>query len=205
MTISLDAALLDVRKAYRLLADYQQRIVELLGFIRGEFDAIPYHHCWRNMASRDFQILERNDDSGSRLLPLLDASALWIRHSGDHEDYVHQHSKGDLLIDVQICSDTGFSTKSNAVMQPVEVSRSELAISLIRCDEPAAGPFNWYDRVWNRMPYPEHGKLVTTEKVPGYRMYREFVPLTAFTDEQATRTALTQFRRRAGEIFGHEV
>ncbi|WP_250866206.1 hypothetical protein [Caballeronia sp. INSB1] len=206
MTTSLDAALLDVRKAYRLLADYQQRIIELLGFIRTEFDAVHYYHQWRNTPPRGFgPALETNNDAGRLFLPLLNASALWIYHAGEHEDHVHYHSEGDMLIDVQICSDSGFATNSKQVPQPVETSKSELAITLVLCSNPAPGPFNWLNRVWNAIEYPEHGHVSTSEKAPGYTMYREFVPLAALSDEQSAHARLTEFRLRASKKFGREV
>ena len=39
MASDIKDALLDVRKAYRLLADYQQRVLELLSFIREKLGA----------------------------------------------------------------------------------------------------------------------------------------------------------------------
>ena len=43
MSTDLDAALLEVRKAYRLLEDYQRRMFELLAYIREQLRATPYH------------------------------------------------------------------------------------------------------------------------------------------------------------------
>lgn len=205
MSTSLDAALVDVRKAYRLLADYQQRIIELLGFIRNELGAVPYHQYWRNKPPQGFQpALEQNAEAGRRFLPLLDVSVLWISHAGQHDDYVHHHCNGDTLIDVQICSDRGLAEKRGDVPKPVESSESSLAITLFYCDEPAPAPFNWYAKVWQGIPeaYPEHGEVATSDYVPGYRMYREFIPLTALGDAQSTRERIAAFRRRAYEKLG---
>jgi hypothetical protein len=207
MTTSLDAALLDVRKAYRLLADYQQRIIELLGFIRSEFGAVPYHQHWRNKPPQGFSpALEQSNDAGLRFLPLLDVSVLWILHFNKHEDYVHHHSSGDMLIDVQICSDAGIATHGDRTSEPVETSQSALAFTLYHCDDPAPAPFNWYGRVWQQMleEYPEHGEVVVSETVPGYRMYRELLPLSALSDEQSVREEIAAFRRRAGEKLDRE-
>lgn len=109
MTTSLDDALVDVRRAYRLLADYQQRLVELLAFIRSELNAKPYHQCFRNAVPRGFSGLEQSETAGKRFLPLLDVSVLSLRNNGQ-EDYVHNHKSGDLLVDINVISDSGNSS-----------------------------------------------------------------------------------------------
>jgi hypothetical protein len=44
MTTPLKDALIDVRRAYRLLADYQKRLLETLEFMRNELGFLRYHH-----------------------------------------------------------------------------------------------------------------------------------------------------------------
>ena len=69
MSTQIDKALLDVRKAYRLLADYQQRVLELLSFIREELGASYYYQHFRNKLPRSLDQLERREDGGEKLLP----------------------------------------------------------------------------------------------------------------------------------------
>ena len=44
----MNLILQDVRKAYRFLADYQQRIIELITFIKKELDIEHYYHSIPN-------------------------------------------------------------------------------------------------------------------------------------------------------------
>jgi hypothetical protein len=204
MTTSLDDALVDVRRAYRLLADYQQRLVELLAFIRSELNAKPYHQCFRNAVPRGFSGLEQSETAGKRFLPLLDVSVLSLRNNGQ-EDYVHNHKSGDLLVDINVISDSGNSSNEGVkedAGKSAEDSTSALAIYFFVCDIPAPAPFNWYYQVWSNFPYPNPGEEITCKKVPGYRAYGEIISLAKFADEQSIRTEIGTLRQQASKKLG---
>lgn len=199
MTTSLNDALLDVRKAYRLLADYQQRMIELLAFMRTELGATQYHHYYRHSVPRDFNGLEGSHDAGSRFLPFLDMSVLWLRNNGQ-EDAIHIHQRGDLLIDVVVGSDTGNSPEWGCEpdsVESVEESSSSLAVYFFVCDKPARGPLNWYYRVWSAMDYPEEfGEVAASKNLPGdYRVYGEELRLIDLADEKSVRAAISALRQ----------
>lgn len=192
---SIDSALLDVRKAYRLLADYQQRILELLGFIREELGADYYYQVPRNRVPRSLDGLEVSNNAGERFLPFNDTSVLWLRHSGQ-EDPVHCHQKGDLLIDVWVRNDTG-NGENNEPALSVEDSRSELRIYIFQCVDPQKGVHNWRSQVWDLTYYPNMGEVRECDDNPGYRAYGDVLDLTLCTDEKTTRMALNELRLRA--------
>ena len=192
---SIDSALLDVRKAYRLLADYQQRILELLGFIREELGASHYYQHQRNSAPRKLDGLEVSNNAGARFLPFNDISIFWLRNSGQ-EDPVHCHQKGDLFIDVWVRSDTGNGVDSEEALT-VENSRSELRIYFFQCVDPHKGSCNWRSQIWDQTEYPELGEAVECDGNPGYRAYGEALDLAQCTDENAIRVALDGLRKRA--------
>jgi hypothetical protein len=102
----IDSALLDVRKAYRLLADYHQRILELLGFIREELGADYYYQIPRNRVPRSLDGLEVSNGAGQRFPQVNDISVLWLRN-GRQDDPVHCHEEGNLLLDAWVRNDTG--------------------------------------------------------------------------------------------------
>lgn len=203
MTTPLDAALLDVRKAYRLLADYQQRVLELLAFIRSELGAVPYHQHFRNKAPRSLDRLELDGSGGARLLPFNDVSALWLRYNGQ-DDPANQHRKGDLLIDIWVCSDSGNGIEDKPVLG-AEDSRSELRIYFFLCDQDSPENINWYYQVWNGTDYPPLGSVAPCDSTPGYRAYGEALALTDLSDEASTREAIAQLRARASVQLGQVI
>lgn len=194
---TIDNALLDVRKAYRLLADYQQRVLELLGFIREELGATHYHQHYRNKMPRSLDRLERSDDGGQRLLPFNDVSFLWLRDHGQ-EDPAHFHRKGDLLIDVWVRSDTGNGADEESE-QAAEDSSSELRIYFFQCVEPKEESHNWYYQVWSNTDYPPLGEVAVCDDNPGYRAYGEALSLADLVDEASVRAAIAALRQRASE------
>lgn len=203
MSTQIDKALLDVRKAYRLLADYQQRVLELLSFIREELGASYYYQHFRNKLPRSLDQLERREDGSEKLLPFNDVSVLWIRDSGQ-EDREHFHQKGDVLIDVFVRSDTGNGEEDEEFTSP-ESSRSELRIYFFLCVEPREESHNWYHKVWSQTDYPPLGKVTECEGNPGYLMYGEALSLTELIDEDATRKAIAGLRQRASAMLKHEI
>lgn len=203
MTTPLDAALLDVRKAYRLLADYQRRILELLAFIRTELGAVHYHQHFRNKPPRSLNGLELDNSGGARLLPFNDVSVLWLRYNGQ-DDPASQHRAGDLLIDVWVCSDSGNGVDEKPILSP-EQSHSELRIYFFLCDGDAQENTNWYYQVWNGTGYPPFGSVAPCDSNPGYRVYGEALELTDLSGETAAREAIKALRARASAQLGYTI
>lgn len=203
MSATVENALLDVRKAYRLLADYQQRLIELLALIREELGAVDYYRHFRNATPRSFARLERSNDAGWRFLPMSDVSVLWTRDSGQ-EDPIHFHKKGDLLIDVFIRSDTGNGQHGNDQV-PVEESSSELWIYFFLCMHPQEESHNWYHKVWMQTHYPKLNEAETCEDNIGYQMYGEVLKLSDLTNEMAVKEAIKALRERASARLDYPI
>lgn len=203
MSEVIENALLDVRKAYRLLADYQQRVLELLAFIREELGASFYYQHFRNRPPRSLSGLENSPEGGKRLLPFNDISVLWLRNAGQ-EDPVHLHQKGDLLIDVWVRSDTG-NGEDNEPRKNPEISRSELRIYFFLCVEPKEEACNWYYRVWDMTAYPPLNEVIVCDDNPGYLAYGEALNLASLTDETSTRDAISALRERASKKLGQAI
>ncbi|WP_022964709.1 hypothetical protein [Halopseudomonas pelagia] len=199
MTGTLYDALLDVRKAYRLLADYQQRMFELLAYIRDQLGADAYHHQYAYPLPKSLDGLEVRDNSGWRYLPFYDLSAIWLRPAGQQKAPWDHHQAGDLMYGAWVRSDTGFDIYSGQFnSMPVEQARSELVLSVVVCDEPAAAPYNWYAKVWQGMDYPEDGEINSTD-LPGYRCFSKTIPLERLEDESAIKAVLEEWRCLAGQ------
>ncbi|PRN03457.1 hypothetical protein A0O30_16635 [Pseudomonas sp. LLC-1] len=188
MTGNLENALLDVRRAYRLIADYQQRMFELLGYIRDRLGAVDYHHEYVYPQPRSLAGLEKREDSGLRYLPFYDLSAIWLRYPHGQEAHWDNQVAGDLMFGAWIRSDTGFDKQAGTfVCDPAEQTRSELVLSVVICDKPSEG--NWYHKYWLGIDYPEDGEVNSTD-VPGYRCFSKPIPLAQLTDKAAVEAAL---------------
>lgn len=204
MSTTIENALLDVRKSYRFLVDYQQRLIELLALIREELEAVNYYQCYRNRTLRNFDRMERNNDAGWCFLPMCDVSVLWRRDSGQKEDSNNFHSTGDLLIDVIVRSDTGNGQHENSHL-PVEKSSSELRIYFFLCITPREESHNWFSKVWEKTDYPQLNKVEVCEDNPGYFMYGEALQLSELTDESTVKQAIKALRERASTNLGHTI
>ena len=196
-------ALFDVRKAYRLLADYQQRVLELLSFVREKLGANNYYYCYRNGLPRNFERLERSEASGERFLPFNDLSVLWIRDHGQN-DSIHFHQSGDLLIDVWVRSDSGNGNSAEQEMPP-DLSESQLRIYFFLCVTPKEESYNWYQQVWSKTPYPPFGEVKTCEGNPGYLTYGEALNLADLADEASVCDAIIKLRQRASLKLGFQI
>lgn len=202
MDNTLAAALCDVRKAYRLLADYQQRLLELLAVIRTQLGATAYHHTFLTSRPDSMHGLENSNHSGIRYLPLLELTALWVRSSNTEETYpndrIHTQHPGDVLFGVWIRSDNGYDEETNTFKGSAEDSQSQLIISAVHCDTPGPTPYNWFARVWQQMPYPKTwDSVASSPKVPGYRIYSAPIDLVDLADQTAVERTIQAWREQA--------
>lgn len=187
-------ALIEVRKAYRLIADYQQRVLELLEFIRLELGAVSYYapHTEPNPDR-----LAKDPQGGKKLLPLEGMSIFWIRHSRQ-ADYIHHHTKGDFLLNVHVENDSAWEQG-----QQPEDGETNLYFYFYLCLEPKKESNNWYHDVCaqNQANNYDDKKVRPCDNNPGYKMYGEALNLSDFADEASAISALNGLRQRVSEKF----
>jgi hypothetical protein len=201
MNQDLNAALLDVRRAYRLLADYQKRQFDLLSYIRDKLDAVAYHQDYVFTRQGDLRGLENQADAGLRFLPFLDISAIWLRHQ-NQENFSHKHLPGDLMFGAWVRSDTGFDKYQGVYTEKsAELSQSVLVLSVVICDEPNDLPGNWFNKVWNPLPYPKDGEVGESKSVPGYRVYSNSIDLAELADQLSVDAAIEKWRKKAAIVL----
>jgi hypothetical protein len=212
MTDSLNVALVNVRKAYRLLAEYQQRIIELLAAIQKELSAQDYSHCYKYMPSQkspwSLASFASDEWAGLRFLPLLGASMLWVRPAEPKEpknDIWESHA-GDILFDIKVNSAEGLDRGKQLPQDwDAEGSKSNLEITAFYCEIPIPGKHLWYD-VWRNFDYSEEGGIGTSDKMSGkYRVYRETISLAELIDQESVKQKISDFRQRASQKLGCEI
>lgn len=203
MVADLQESLIDVRKAYRLLADYQSRILDALAIIKSELGAISYTYHDRNKFPRKMDRLELIVEAGKSFLPFNDISMLWLK-SNDNDDPIHVHRFGDMLIDVIVRSDTGNGEFDEPTKSPEE-SQSELRIYFILCKRSTRSKSDWYWSVWNKTDYPPLNKVMPCDGSDDYYMYGEALSLDQFPDKESVQSAIKALRERASEKLKHSI
>lgn len=198
MTGNMENALLDVRRAYRLLADYQQRMFELLGYIRDQLGATAYYHEYVNSLPQGLAGLEKRDNSGLRYLPFYDLTAIWLKNQGQEAPW-NNHRAGDLMFGAWVRSDTGFDKSSGKFDgQAAEQTDSALVLSVVVCDIPAKAPCNLYSDIWCGIYYPKDGE-VNGSDVRGYRCFAQSIPLELLSDQAAVDHAIATWCAQASD------
>lgn len=204
MTGSLEESLLDVRKAYRLLADYQQRMFELLGYIRERLGATSYHHEYLYPRPHGLDGLEKNESSGLRYLPFYDLAALWLKNQGQEAPW-ENHEKGDLMFGAWVRSDTGYDKYEGQFSeQTAEQTSSVIVLSVLICDGPAPEPRNWYWDIWCCIDYPQDGE-VNDSDIAGYRCFTQAIPLAQLGDKAAVESALDSWCAKASKKLDFQI
>lgn len=206
MNGELGTALLEVRKAYRLLEGYQRRMFELLAYLREQLNATPYYHEYILPRPGALGSLENDANCGMRYLPMFDLSAFWLRHQGQAE-FWERHRQGDLLFAVWIQSDDGYDSDTFSYVQDAEKSASKLVISVVLCEQPSSHPQNWFHNVWHS--FPSYSSLVdqvaSSPAVPGYRAFTAAINLLDLHTQDAVEASLAQWRANASAALGHPI
>ena len=201
----LQAALLDVRKAYCLLADYQQRLIELLTFIKNQLDAEHYYHDRQyHYDSRALHNIYTDPNAGIKFLPLIDFHLLWHRtkHIPENTEWQNHIQHNDLVFDIYIVDSKikNFGT--------LEKANSEMRLYIYQCIK-YKRKNDWFTDVWRKSVYPEYfGEVLNWKDENGemeYNIYGESFDLADLYNEAAVCEALDAFRKRASEKLNQEI
>ena len=191
----------DVRKAYRLLADYQQKICELLTFIKDEIGAEHYSYYMHNHIDPRYlynKFYTGNENIGRGFLPMMDLHLFWQRtqYVPEGQEWQNHLRQGDLVFEIKIASDEDDNGRLSAAE-----STSELHIIVYQCIK-YRRKVNWYADVWCNRKYSEFNQVGfyqdNSDEIE-YRIYGERLDLSQMYDEERVRDVLNAFRKRASE------
>lgn len=154
MTEELAKALVDVRKAYRLIYLYQKNVLSTIERFAQEFSCVYYWWTPTEFATPP----NRGTDITKRwawdLLPLYAFAILYRSEDGDNTE----HSPGDWLLSFQLTTDTSYESGKKEpdprTFDAPEESETTLIISLWYCKKAISS--NWYWGIWNETDYPEN-------------------------------------------------
>ena len=202
----MNLILQDVRKAYRLLADYQQRIIELITFIKKELDIEHYYHSIPNYCDPRslYKIYNIEDGIGWRFLPMMNLTLLLHKTCSipAGEEWQNHIKPNDLAFSIVIASDED----NDGELSPID-SKSEIHIYIYQCQKHKRKK-DWYSDVWWNIEYPDFGTVTHYQDKSGeieYQIYGESLDLSEMYDEESVRSTLDAFRKRASEKLGQEI
>lgn len=191
----LTNALVEVRKAYRILYAYQKRVLDTCSRIvdslecEGEQLQPSYAWCYpespRIGGTKDLLSFEALD-----LLPLKHAS-LFVTNTGDHSF----SRKGNWLFEIRIVSDSDYSDlpekepANGFTFAPPESTDTYLMIYLWKRITKGTG--DWGNDVLGKVDWPKAGKLITHHKV-GAQVYGIRLEFADVDDEPSTEKTLRE-------------
>lgn len=155
---TFSAALVDVRHAYRLLADYQKRCLHMLTLIGQQFPETEFYN-WTpsGLTAVPIARTDPRDFWGWNFLPLYRTSMLLVPRDGGGS----LPGIGDWLVEVRVITDTGWELPDRRIEPdasrfiPVEDADSKLSIMVFKCVDSVPHGQNWFHHVWGNASWPE--------------------------------------------------
>jgi len=202
---------LNVRKAYRLLYEYQKKLLKLAKFIADYynyptvvFESIPWFSN-RNKENSDFNNWAWD----------------WL-NMYDHEFRMFDKKNSNVKFSIRIINDTGFydsgylkkerTKKERTKLKDfVEVERSKTLLIMIAGDKKFWDPIKLLSK---KYPFRRDSKKINKDKGEKYFendnefilkkdnktiMYAKVYPLEAFIDKESTKEKLEDFREKCKE------
>ena len=203
----MNLVLQDVRKAYILLADYQQRVIELINHIKKNLNV--EHYCYNMPHSFNWSSFNRiynpANNIGWDFLPMIDLKILWhkTKNVPNGEEWQNNVQQGDLVFVINIAS----NENKNGELSAIE-SKSELHIYIYQCLKYKRKK-NWYNDVWDRSRNNlKFEEIITYKDETGeieYQIYGERLDLSQMYDEEGVKELLDAFRQRASAKLGQKI
>jgi hypothetical protein len=196
----IDAALCDIRKAYRLIHLYQRRVLDLCREITEAFESELNFYHW---AASQFEMpARRASNPGSRwaweFSPLYDFCVLYLPEGVHHQT----HKPDDWLLAVRAAADSGFVLRGKTEPDPrgyqkVETCESTVRLYIYYCSQ--AFDANWFSDIYNANDFPrddEEGSFANGIRTVGMKF-----ALAEMHHAEAVRSCVERFRQRLQEVF----
>jgi hypothetical protein len=188
----LNQALLDVRKAYRLLFLFQRRILDLVQELGGKLGQEFY--VWLPAGDNETISWLRNplQTSAWKMLPINDASFLFLPPDADH----NTPRKGEWLLEILFYDDGEPDESSEELTlqgfrDPAE-SHSKIYLCAFVAQEDL-GEMNWHSAVYQKTEWPEQ-EGVPEARGEGLRVIGLSVDLADLPDSSAVENLAERFR-----------
>jgi hypothetical protein len=162
------SAMIDVRKAYRLLWLYHRRVIDTCEKIISYFDVKHYATYIPNKPGN----ISYHPLNGRILdfLPMQDMRILFLNNESKSEAPNDFPYAGDYLLEIKIIADTGRDEFCNDDVDPttfenVEKSQTKLIFYLFVNLKTRKEQTNWFYSIWNNVEYPDHNTVKDNDKI----------------------------------------
>jgi hypothetical protein len=190
----ISAALLDVRKSYRLLWAFQRRALDLINEVSGHFSSHRFLR-WENGCLDPVPNSRRNpaDDNAWTFLPLLNASFLY-EPIDSNPDF---RKAGEWMLELALVPDTGLDedaeSEASVLSQPVDSSKSELEFYFWKCTKPMK--ISW-SNVWHDHPWPTE-RNVAVQQSERFLVYGAAMPLEILSEDSHLMSSIESIKKEA--------
>jgi hypothetical protein len=202
----LSHALVDVRKAYRLIWLYQRRVADIVGLIT---DALGYKfYSWDTGAIGRMSRSRTKDPFGSdqwiwSTLPCYRMSLLYLPPNLAS----NIQRAGEWMLEIFVESDTGAKAREDDSEPPptefasVEESATVLRLYAWHCS--ADGSLDWFSEIWEQLEWPEEDCTISDEDPAApVRILRRSFELSKLPDRASVERAIEEFKALMLEKFG---
>jgi hypothetical protein len=199
----LKHALLDVRKAFRLLWLYQRRVTDIVHLITDQFDHHEFY-CWDTMSDRPpgRMTTDPTDNWIWAMLPFYQLCLLYL----PSDAVVGQPKKGEWLLEISIQSDDGFPAgEDEAEPDPTQFATPETCNSFLYlrawyCKK--AVKLNWYSQIWEQIDWPEDGHEFVEHNEPPVAIVTKEINFLDLPDKAAVDATVAEFKAAIKKHLG---
>lgn len=193
---TLATALVDVRRAYRLLWSYQRRVLDSIALIAGQFESRTFA-TWQPM---DFYrpatpSVNPGDHWAADLLPMMGADFFYLPQGRDRSLAL----PGQWMLAINITSDSGYTIDDPepdpGSFQSAEDCESVLLLYIVK--SMADRPVRWVEDLWDPMEWPETYPASVPLQPSGLRAFGMQYDLAALGTSEDIRAAVIDFKAQA--------
>jgi hypothetical protein len=208
--LDLQHALIDVRKAYRLIWLYQRRVVDIIRLITDTLGYRFYHWDTEDSIGRMPGQTTTDPFSEGRwiwaTLPLYRMSLLYLPTTLEW----NVQKKGEWMLEIFVETDTGAAEREDeSEPTPSEFKAADQSETFLRLyawyctgDENS----DWFSNIWYKLDWPEQDDEVTVEHpaVP-VRIVRKSLELSKLADRASVERAIAEFKTMVSNKFQQQV
>jgi hypothetical protein len=196
----MEAALFDVRKAYRLLYLYQRRALDLCDEVIAVLNAglktsLEFRWWGSNCGTTPMRGTNIVGRSSFDFLTLYDFAVLYLPE-GEHPD---THDPGDWMFVARIAADSGYIQGEPDLTRfsPPKECGTLIRLYAYFCGQSHTG--NWFTGVFMENEWPPDAG--TKEFEHGIRVFGMTVPLSEMSSREAVRQHVTRFMDELRKVF----
>lgn len=188
---NLNETLTEVRKAYRLIAAYQRRLLDMAKVIQGHFD---YKSYWHYNTSYDIRSNRIATDRWSiDMLPMYHGFLMLFLPQKASHDFP---KRGEWMLEIRFDNDSGYKMNNNREPEPLEFdnpadSKSFMALNAFGVLKDMEN-MNWLNMVHRNTDRPSDEKIVRNAELWTWAAGKSY-NIAELIDENALREKINDF------------